>query len=64
MPVLAATHETAAQNFPSRPIKAKYDEVGLHPATPPRDQYIAFLQRDSRTWSDVVTKGNIEIEET
>jgi tripartite-type tricarboxylate transporter receptor subunit TctC len=45
-------------------VKAKYDEAGLHPATLPKDQYVAFLQRDSRTWGDVVTKGNIKIDES
>ena len=27
-------------------VKAKYDEAGLHPATMPRAEYLAFLQRD------------------
>ena len=38
--------------------------AGLHPATLPKVEYIAFLQRDSKTWGDVVTKGNIKIDES
>jgi len=45
-------------------VKAKYDEAGLHPATMPRGEYVAFLERDSKTWGDVVAKGNIKIDET
>jgi hypothetical protein len=30
----------------------------------PKAEYIAFLQHDSKTWGDVVTKGNIKIEES
>ncbi len=45
-------------------VKAKYDEAGLHPATMPREEYIAFLQRDLKTWGDVIAKGNIKIEES
>jgi hypothetical protein len=29
----------------------------------PRAEYIAFLERDSKTWGDVVAKGNIKIDE-
>jgi tripartite-type tricarboxylate transporter receptor subunit TctC len=45
-------------------VKAKYDEAGLHPATMPRAEYIAFLQQDLKTWGDVVAKGNIKIDES
>jgi tripartite-type tricarboxylate transporter receptor subunit TctC len=45
-------------------VKAKYDEAGLHPATMPREEYIAFLQRDLKTWGDVIAQGNIKIEES
>jgi tripartite-type tricarboxylate transporter receptor subunit TctC len=44
-------------------VKAKYDEAGLHPATMPRADYTVFLQRDLKTWGDVVAKGNIKIDE-
>ena len=29
----------------------------------PRAEYVAFLERDSKTWGDVVAKGNIKIDE-
>jgi hypothetical protein len=29
----------------------------------PRAEYVAFLQRDSKTWGDVVAKGNIKIDD-
>ena len=44
-------------------VKAKYDEAGLHPRRCRARKYVAFLQRDSKTWGDVVAKGNIKIDE-
>ena len=32
-------------------------------ATMPRAEYVAYLQSDSKTWGDVVAKGNIKIDE-
>ncbi len=62
-PILAMLTAAILKVMADPAVKAKYDEVGLHPATLPKDQYIAFLQRDSRTWGNVVTKGNIKIDE-
>ena len=44
-------------------VRAKYDENGLHPATLTQAEYIAFLKQDSRTWGDVVTRGNIKVDD-
>jgi len=44
-------------------VMAKYNEQGLQPATMPRAEYIAYLQRDLKTWGGVVAKGNIKIDE-
>jgi tripartite-type tricarboxylate transporter receptor subunit TctC len=44
-------------------VKAKYDENGLQPATLTQAEYITFLQHDSRTWGDVVTRGNIKVDD-
>ena len=44
-------------------VMAKYNEQGLQPATLPRADYIAYLQRDLKTWGGVVAKGNIKINE-
>ena len=44
-------------------VMAKYNEQGLQPATMPRADYIAYLQRDLKTWGGVVAKGNIKIDE-
>jgi tripartite-type tricarboxylate transporter receptor subunit TctC len=40
----------------------RFDEAGLHPATMPRDAYIAYLRRDSETWARVVRAGNIRVD--
>ena len=63
-PVMAVLTAAILKVMAEPAVKAKYDEVGLHPATMPRDQYIAFLQRDLKTWGDVIAKGNIKIEES
>ena len=62
-PVMAVLTAAILKVMADPAVKAKYDEAGLHPATLPKDQYVAFLQRDSKTWGDVVTKGNIKIDE-
>ena len=62
-PVLAVLTAAILKVMADPAVKAKYDEAGLHPATLPKDEYIAFLQRDSKTWGDVVTRGNIRIED-
>jgi tripartite-type tricarboxylate transporter receptor subunit TctC len=61
-PVMAVLTAAILKVMADPAVKAKYDENGLHPATLPRADYIAFLQRDLRTWGDVVAKGNIKID--
>ena len=47
----------------AEPATAKrFDEAGLHPATLPLADYIAFLRRDSDTWAKVVRDGNIRVD--
>lgn len=41
--------------------KRRFDEAGLHPATLPRAEYLAFLRADSEVWGRVVRTGNIRI---
>ena len=41
-------------------IKKKYDDNGLHPATLPHDEYVAFIKRDSEVWGKVIRTGNIK----
>ena len=62
-PVIGRADDGHAEGHGRPGVKAKYDEQGLHPATLPRADYIAFLQRDLKTWGDVVAKGNIKIDE-
>ena len=44
-------------------VKKKYDETGRTPALLSPADYVAFLNRDSVTWGDVVRTGNIKIDE-
>ena len=62
-PVLAVLTAAILKVMADPAVKAKFDEQGLHPATLPRADYIAYLQRDLKTWGDVVAKGNIKINE-
>ena len=62
-PVMAVLTNAILKVMADPLVKAKYDEAGLHPATMPRAEYVTFLQRDSKTWGDVVAKGNIKIDE-
>jgi tripartite-type tricarboxylate transporter receptor subunit TctC len=62
-PIMAVLTAAILKVMADPAVKAKYDEAGLHPATMPRAEYIAFLQRDLKTWGDVVAKGNIKIDE-
>ena len=41
-------------------VKKKYDDNGLHPATLSRDEYVAFIKRDSEVWGKVIRTGNIK----
>ena len=40
----------------------RFEAAGLHPATMPRDEYLAYLRRDSETWARVVRAGNIRVD--
>jgi len=45
------------------PATAKrFDDAGLHPATLPVAEYVAFLRQDSETWAKVVRDGNIRVD--
>jgi len=63
-PVMAVLTAAILKVMADPAVKAKYDEAGLHPATMPRAEYIAFLQKDLKTWGDVVARGNIKIDES
>ena len=41
--------------------RKRFDDAGLHPATLPRAEYLAFLRADSEVWGRVVRAGNIRI---
>src|SRR3954468_15811379 len=45
-PVMAVLTAAILKVMADPAVKAKYDEAGLHPATMPRAEYIAFLQKD------------------
>lgn len=40
----------------------RFEDAGLHPATLPRKDYLAFLRQDSETWARVVRAGNIRVD--
>ena len=40
----------------------RFEAAGLHPATLPRADYLAFLGQDSETWARVVRAGNIRVD--
>ena len=40
----------------------RFNGAGLHPATLPHAEYIAYLRRDSATWAQVVRAGNIRVD--
>jgi tripartite-type tricarboxylate transporter receptor subunit TctC len=42
--------------------RRRFDEAGLHPATMPLADYLAFLRADTETWARVVRAGNIRID--
>ncbi len=50
-PVMAVLTNAILKVLADPAVKAKYDEAGLHPATIPRPEYVAFLERDSKTWA-------------
>ena len=62
-PVLTVLTNAILKVMADPVVRAKYDEAGLHPATMPRAEYVAFLERDGKTWGDVVAKGNIKIDD-
>jgi tripartite-type tricarboxylate transporter receptor subunit TctC len=62
-PIMAILTTAILKVMTDPAVKARYDENGLHPATLPRAEYIDFLQRDLKTWGDVIAKGNIKIDE-
>jgi tripartite-type tricarboxylate transporter receptor subunit TctC len=44
-------------------VAKKYDDNGLHPATLSRDDYLAFIRKDSAVWGKVIATGNIKADE-
>jgi len=44
-------------------VAKKYDDNGLHPATLSRDDYVAFIRKDSQVWGKVIATGNIKADE-
>ena len=44
-------------------VAKKFDDNGLHPATLTRAEYVAFIKKDSDIWANVITTGNIKVDE-
>jgi tripartite-type tricarboxylate transporter receptor subunit TctC len=59
-PIVAKLAETVRKILADKEIKKKYDDNGLHPATLSREDYVAFIKRDSEVWGKVIRTGNIK----
>ena len=62
-PIVDRLNVAIAKVLAEPDVKKKYDENGLTPAVLSPADYLAFLQRDSVMWGDVVRKGNIKLDE-
>lgn len=62
-PIVDRLNAAVAKVLAEPDVKKKYDENGLSPAVLSPADYVAFLQRDSVMWGDVVRKGNIKLDE-
>ena len=61
-PVMAVLTAAILKVMADPVVKAKYDEAGLHPRRC-RARSTSPSCSDSKTWGDVVAKGNIKIDE-
>lgn len=61
-PVLALLSERVRRVLADPATAKRFDDAGLHPATLPVAEYLAFLRRDSETWAKVVRDGNIRVD--
>ena len=59
-PIVTKLAETVRRILDDPAIKKKYDDNGLHPATLSREDYVAFIKRDSEVWGKVIRTGNIK----
>jgi tripartite-type tricarboxylate transporter receptor subunit TctC len=59
-PIVVKLAETVRRILDDPVIKKKYDDNGLHPATLSREDYVAFIKRDSEVWGKVIRTGNIK----
>jgi len=60
--LVAFLHARIVRVMAQPETQRRYNEVGLHPATMPLDEYRAFLRADTETWGRVVRTGNIRID--
>jgi tripartite-type tricarboxylate transporter receptor subunit TctC len=60
--IVAFLHARILRVMAQPETRRRFDETGLHPATMPLDDYLAFLRTDSETWARVVRTGNIRID--
>lgn len=61
-PILARITAAVLKVMTEPATMRRFDDAGLHPATMPRDAYLAYLRRDSETWARVVRAGNIRVD--
>ncbi len=61
-PIVAKLAETVLRVMADPAVAKRFNDAGLHPATMPRAEYLAYLRRDSETWARVVRAGNIRID--
>jgi tripartite-type tricarboxylate transporter receptor subunit TctC len=60
--IVAFLHARILRVMAQPETRRRFDETGLHPATMPLDDYLAFLRTDGETWARVVRAGNIRID--
>lgn len=61
-PIVALLSERVRRVLADPATAKRFDDAGLHPATLPVADYVAFLRRDSETWAKVVRDGNIRVD--
>ena len=62
-PIVALLAAAVRKVMADPAVAKKYDDNGLHPATLSREDYLAFIARDSAVWGKVIATGNIKADE-
>ena len=62
-PIVALLAAAVRKVMADSAVAKKYDDNGLHPATLSREDYLAFIARDSTVWDKVIDTGNIKADE-